>query len=48
MYHLVTGKKSFICIKRASEVASIGKGSPGEKTGYGNAPVHAGVGDSSG
>ena len=45
---LVTGKKSTVCIKRISEVAGIGKGSPGEKTGHCYSPVYAGTGDSSG
>lgn len=44
----VAGKKSIVCIERTSKVAGIGEGSPGEKTGQSHAPVHAGIGDSTG
>lgn len=37
-----------MCIERTSKVAGIGEGSPGEKTGQSHAPVHAGIGDSTG
>lgn len=42
---LLTGKKSIMCIKRISEVAGFGKGSPGEETGHCYTPMHAGIGE---
>lgn len=44
----VVGKKSTVCLERISEVAGVGKGSPGEKTGQSYTKVHAGFGDSTG
>lgn len=47
MYHCLymTGKESIVRSKRTGEVAGIGKGSFGEKTGQGNTEMHAGFGD---
>lgn len=37
-----------MCIEGIGEVAGVSEGSPGEKTGDGDATVYAGVGDGSG
>lgn len=44
-YLLVSGKESAMCTERVSEVAGIGKGSPGKETSHCNSPLHAGIGD---